>query len=104
LEAYVVQGGEKLYGSIKIEGAKNAILPILAGSLINGDKSVLHNCPDLRDVSTTLNILELIGCKVKEDNGKITVDTSMLLSSEIPDKLVRDRPQPRGVERMLVAD
>ena len=43
MEAYVIEGGEKLNGSVKIEGAKNAILPILAASLIIGDKVTLFN-------------------------------------------------------------
>jgi UDP-N-acetylglucosamine 1-carboxyvinyltransferase len=90
LKAYVVRGGEKLSGSIKIEGAKNAILPILAASLINGDKNVLYNCPDLKDVSITLNILELIGCAINKDSDKITIDTSSLSTNVIPDRLVRE--------------
>ena len=90
MNAYVVRGGEKLSGSIKIEGAKNAILPILAASLINGDKNVLYNCPDLKDVSITLNILELIGCTINKDNDKVTLDTSRLSTNVIPDKLVRE--------------
>lgn len=90
MEAYVVHGGNKLSGTLKIEGAKNAILPILAASLINGDKNVLYNCPDLKDVSTTLNILGLIGCTVNKDKDKVTIDTSKVSTNEIPDRLVRE--------------
>lgn len=90
MDAYIIKGGEKLNGSIKIEGSKNAILPILAASIINGSKSVLYNCPDLRDVSVTLSILELIGCSIKREDDKLIIDTGNIKTEEIPDKLVRE--------------
>lgn len=90
MSAYVIQGGERLNGSVKIEGSKNAILPILAASLINGQRTTLYNCPDLKDVSVTLNILGLIGCKVERSSDRAVIDTSTLKTSEVPEKLVRE--------------
>ncbi len=90
MSAYVIQGGERLNGSVKIEGSKNAVLPILAASLINGQKTTLYNCPDLKDVSVTLNILGLIGCKVERSSDRLVIDTSTLKTSEVPEKLVRE--------------
>ncbi len=90
LDAYVIQGGESLSGSVRVGGSKNAVLPILAASLINGDINVLRNCPNLRDVSVTINILKLIGCKIKREGDTITIDTSSITTNEIPDKLVRE--------------
>lgn len=90
LEAYVVQGGERLGGTVRVEGSKNAVLPILAASLINGDKNVLHNCPALRDVLFTLSIFESIGCRVERKEEKLIVDSSTVNTERIPDKLVRE--------------
>ena len=90
MNAFVIQGGKKLSGSVKIEGSKNAILPILAASLINGDRSVIYNCPDLRDVSFTLDILELIGCRIERKPNELIIDTSKVMTHEIPDELVRE--------------
>ena len=90
MEAYVIQGGQKLSGSVKIEGAKNAILPILAASLIIGDKTTLYNCPDLKDVYSTISILEVIGCRISRKDDKIVVDSSSINTYEIPEKLVRE--------------
>lgn len=90
LDVYRIQGGEKLRGSVRIEGSKNAVLPILAACIINGGRNVLYNYPDLRDVSVMLNILEVIGCKVEKMDDMLVVDTTEILTSEIPDKLVRE--------------
>ncbi len=90
LDAYVIQGGESLSGSVRVGGSKNAVLPILAASLINGEKNILHNCPNLRDVSVTLSIMKLIGCKIKRDGDTLTIDTGSITTNEIPDKLVRE--------------
>ena len=61
---YVIRGGRPLRGCIPVSGAKNSVLPILAATLLTGGKSVLHNCPDLRDVRSAIAILEYLGCKV----------------------------------------
>jgi len=90
LDVYTIQGGKKLNGSVKIEGSKNAVLPILAACIISGGRNVLYNCPDLRDVAVMLNILEIIGCKVEKTDDMLVVDTSQIITSEIPDKLVRE--------------
>ncbi|MGE5473412.1 MAG: UDP-N-acetylglucosamine 1-carboxyvinyltransferase [Ignavibacteriales bacterium] len=90
MDVYTIQGGEKLNGSVKIEGSKNAVLPILAACIICGGRNVLYNCPDLRDVSVMLNILDFVGCKVEKVGDTLVVDTTKITTSEIPDKLVRE--------------
>lgn len=90
MDVYTISGGEKLAGSVKIEGSKNAVLPILTACIINEGRNILHNCPNLRDVSVMLNILEVIGCKVEKTGNMLVVDTSQIITSDIPDKLVRE--------------
>lgn len=90
MDSYVIQGGHKLCGSIRIEGAKNAVLPILAASIINDSKIVLHNCPDLRDVTLTLHILKLLGCKIQRNQDKLIIDANRIVTFEIPEDLVKE--------------
>ena len=63
----IVAGGKKLEGEIRIPGAKNTVLPILAATLISGKKSVIHDCPLISDVKLTLEILRQLGCEVAID-------------------------------------
>ncbi len=80
----IVTGGQQLKGEIIADGSKNAVLPILAATLLNSGISVIKNCPKLKDVEVALKILSKIGCKVKFENGVITVDSSTINSTEIP--------------------
>ena len=61
---YEIQGGRPLEGTLAIHGAKNSVLPILAACLLVPGQCILHNCPDLSDVSATLDILRLLGCRL----------------------------------------
>lgn len=85
-----IQGGRPLEGTIKVNGAKNSVLPILAATLINGGINVLHNCPDLRDVASAIKILEHLGCKVKREGKDIIVDSSVVTRWDVPDSLMRE--------------
>lgn len=84
MNRYKIEGGNKLSGNIDIHGAKNAALPILAATVINSGKSVIHNCPDLSDIQSTIEILELLGCRVSREGKTVTVDSSNLYLCDIP--------------------
>lgn len=74
MDAYRIKGGAKLEGEIAIGGAKNAALPILAGTLIAEGEYILNNVPELKDVRTLIRVLEKLGLKVeklKENSYKI---------------------------------
>ena len=87
---YVVQGGQTLRGTIPISGAKNSVLPILAATLLNGGRNVLHNCPDLRDVRWAIAILEYLGCKVSREGDTVTVDSAVVDRWDVPHELMRE--------------
>lgn len=87
---YVVRGGNRLNGEVNIIGAKNAILPILAATVIGGNESTLINVPRLRDVEITIKILKSLGCKVKFVDDIMWVNSKPLNQIEIPDELVRE--------------
>ena len=74
MDKLVIEGGARLQGSVTVSGAKNACLPILAGTLLSDDKSVVRNVPALRDMSTMLKILKNFGVGVKQDGDVIKVE------------------------------
>ncbi len=86
----VISGGARLQGEIGIEGSKNAVLPILAASLLNGGESVIKNCPRLRDVDVMIGILRRIGCSVKVEGDVITVNSAGLNETRIPVELAAE--------------
>lgn len=63
LEKFLIHGGKPLEGTIKVNGAKNAALPILAASLLTTGRSVLHNVPDLEDINSALALLDTLGVR-----------------------------------------
>lgn len=87
---YEIRGGRPLSGSLAIHGAKNSVLPILAACLLVPGQCVLHNVPDLSDVSATLNILRLLGCRADREGDAVVVDASVLSRSDIPERLMRE--------------
>lgn len=86
---YIVKGDRELCGSVRVQGAKNSVLPILAASILSSDKCEIRDCPSLSDVKTTLKILEALGCSVTHGLNTVTVDSSSAFESEIPEKLMR---------------
>ncbi|MFA5142903.1 MAG: UDP-N-acetylglucosamine 1-carboxyvinyltransferase [Candidatus Omnitrophota bacterium] len=74
MDKLVIEGGRKLAGKVKISGAKNACLPILAATLLSDEKSVIRNVPALRDMSTMLKILKNLGVRVHQEGTTITVE------------------------------
>lgn len=86
---YIINGGRKLEGETYSSGSKNASLPIIAASILNGGITKLYNVPNIHDTQMMFEILKKLGCKVKRNNGKIIIDSSNIISHEIPDELMR---------------
>lgn len=89
MSKFIIQGGKKLEGEVKISGSKNAALPIIAATILNSGKTTLYNVPDIQDVHTMFEIIKEIGGKVYKKNNKIIIDTSKIHTYEIPDMLMR---------------
>jgi len=90
LEKLVITGGKRLSGAIKISGAKNALLPIIAASILGKTPSVLQEIPDLEDVRTISEVLHELGLKVRrEEPDTLVIDSSVISSCEAPYELVR---------------
>ena len=88
MSEYVINGGKSLTGSVNVSGAKNAVLPLLSAALLCTDGVItLTNCPDITDVTYTLEILKLFGSKVSFAKGQITVDSRSAEPAFIPEDL-----------------
>ena len=90
MKEYHINGGNKIYGEVKINGGKNAILPILASTVLNAETSIIHNCPKISDTYIALDILREVGCKVSMEGNTIIVDSSGADECNVPDQLVRE--------------
>ncbi len=85
----IINGGNRLFGEVKVHGAKNSVLPILAATVLCKGTSSIHNCPELSDVIASINILKHLGCKCSLKNNTVTVNTNDLKCSRIPDRLMQ---------------
>ncbi len=90
MSSYEITGGRALEGRLTVQGAKNSVLPILAATLLAPGESVIRNCPRLSDVAVTLDILRLLGCKVRREGDAVAVDAGAVSCSEIPEALMRE--------------
>lgn len=77
------------HGEVDVAGSKNATLPILAATILNGKVSKLYNVPDISDVKITIKILESLGCKIKKDKKKLIIDSRHMTGTMIPEDLMR---------------
>lgn len=90
MEKIIVRGGHQLKGTVKVEGAKNAVLPVIAASLIASEgKSVIKDVPELADVYTINQVLSNMNADVHFENNTVTVDASNQLTTEAPFEYVR---------------
>lgn len=84
---FVVQGGRRLEGTLRVDGAKNAALPILAASVLTEDAVHLTGVPDILDVRRMGDILQILGCDVQHTGGTYRVCAQSMHKSEMPDAL-----------------
>ena len=90
MSSYIIEGGKKLEGETYVSGSKNASLPIMAASILSGKTTKLYNVPDIYDIKFTSDILKVLGCTVKRNKNKITINSKQIKTHEIPDKLMRE--------------
>lgn len=86
MTTYNVVGAKSLYGEIMVQGSKNAVLPILAATILHKGKTEINNCPKISDVENTISILESIGAKTEWYNKTLIVDASQINSCEISEE------------------
>ena len=84
MERMLVRGGRPLSGNVRIHGAKNSALPILAATLLCRGRCILADCPDILDVSAAEQILHLLGCRTERTGSCIVTDASEAENAAIP--------------------
>ena len=90
MDKLIVRGGNRLVGTVKTSGAKNAVLPIIAASILGETPSHLDEIPKLEDVRTICGVLRYLGVKIDDSREhELTLDTSRILAYEAPYELVR---------------
>ncbi|MEG1981488.1 MAG: UDP-N-acetylglucosamine 1-carboxyvinyltransferase [Clostridia bacterium] len=85
----IINGEKKLTGTAKIQGSKNSVLPILAGTILCNGECIIKNCPDLSDVHDAIEILNNLGAMAKFENHTVIVNAKNIKGYEIPDYLMR---------------
>lgn len=91
MEKLVIRGGNRLVGTVRVSGAKNAVLPLIAATLLGKSPSTLEEVPDLEDVRTFAEVLRHLGVKVQYNKADhmLFVDSTNISSCEAPYELVR---------------
>ncbi|WP_153463503.1 MULTISPECIES: UDP-N-acetylglucosamine 1-carboxyvinyltransferase [Sediminibacillus] len=90
MEKIIVRGGRQLNGTVKVEGAKNAVLPVIAASIIASEgTSTIHEVPALADVNTIKEVLSNMNADISISNNTVTVDATKPLKTEAPFEFVR---------------
>ena len=90
MDKLLIEGGSPLSGQVRISGAKNAALPILAGTLLATEPVTVRNVPHLKDVTTTISLLQMMGAQVTVDHElNIEVDATNVTRREAPYELVK---------------
>lgn len=102
-EMIVVEGGTPLVGEVKISGAKNSALKLIAASILGGGESVIHNVPLISDITIMSKVLETLGARVSRDGHTLAIDTAPVNAWETPYELVSKMRASISVLGPLVA-
>lgn len=90
MDKYIINGGNRLNGTVKIQTAKNSVLPILAASVLTDDKVTVLDVPNITDVRNMVKILGCLGCKATFRKDDIVIDSSRADCCEIPSALAHE--------------
>jgi len=91
MDTFVIEGGERLSGNVRIGGSKNAVLPLLAATILQKGVYTIGNVPRLRDVSTMMRLLGLLGVKTEWiDKNRLKVDTTQVDNHIAPYEVVKE--------------
>lgn len=86
----LIEGCRKLSGEVKVQGAKNSTLPILAATILSADENVIHNCPCLSDIDASVKILRYLGCTASRHGHTLVINTKDMKGNHIPTVLMRE--------------
>jgi len=89
MDSFLVSASGPLKGSVRISGAKNAVLPVMAAAMLADGVSRIGNVPRLKDVRTMADVLRVTGCRIKENENELCIDSSDINHLEAPYELVK---------------
>lgn len=89
MDRIVITGGVRLQGKVRVSGAKNAALPILASTILSGGECLLANVPRVVDVRTLARLLQMLGVSIRFEGNRMAINAEVLHSTEAPYDLVR---------------
>jgi len=89
MDSFIINGRNKIYGSVKIDKAKNALLPIIAASVAVGGKCFLEDYPEYSDTNVMLEIVRGLGGEYKKVSGGVLIDTSNINTGRFPAELFK---------------
>lgn len=87
MEKFVINGGRKLSGKLRVESAKNSVLPILAASILTNEEVIIKDCPKILDVLNMIRILAFLGVKTRFSDGDLIINSSGINGYAIPQSL-----------------
>ena len=90
MEQFIINGGKPLCGAVEVDSAKNSALPIIAGAILTDEEVVIEKLPNISDVNKMLEILRLMGAKVKKEDNRAIICTKDLSRQEIPTHLAKE--------------
>ena len=90
MDLWHIRGGRRLEGTLRVQGSKNASLPILAACVLCPQRCELLNVPRLSDTDAALRILEYLGCAVARERDRVYIDSTMLSCSAVPHSLMAE--------------
>lgn len=90
MDRIIIKGGRRLKGTVRVSGAKNAVLPIIAATILCEGDCVIYDVPRLKDVQVMLTVLEYLGAAVQWDEDVLRINASVIRTYEVSDKLMRE--------------
>lgn len=88
MDSIHIQGGVPLQGKVRIQGSKNAALPVLAASLLTKETSYIRNCPKIADVYKMVSLLKSLGCDVKWEDGGVRINAGRICCKDMPTEAI----------------
>jgi UDP-N-acetylglucosamine 1-carboxyvinyltransferase len=89
MEKFIITGGIRLQGEVKVCGAKNSILPILAACLLSSETCVVHNIPQFQDVLVMIDALKWLGVKIKWEKNTLILNATDAQVNEVPEEIMK---------------
>lgn len=84
-----IKGGRPLVGEVNIQGSKNGALPLLTATLLIPGKTILHNCPRIKDIDAMAQLLKTLGCEITFEKNTMTIDATQICDTHCPQKQVQ---------------